>query len=169
MKELKENLNRLYQSTELKLHDFETEPESQDYDACQFRLGGKKIVFRRAKTTPKKVGKFVVLWKRATSGVIEPFDVNDDVDFFVVAANTPKHTGQFVFPKEILHEKGILQGKGSEGKRGIRVYAPWDITTSRQAKHTQAWQIKYFYEFTDNQEENVLNIQHKYGHNSIKH
>ena len=167
MKELKETLDKIYQPAGLNIHDFETEPESQDYEACRFRLGGQKIVFRTAKTTPKKVGQFVVLWKRATSGVIEPFDVKDNIDFFVVAVHTPGHLGQFVFPKDILYEKGILQGRGSEGKRAIRVYSVWDITTSRQAKNTQAWQVDYFFELTENQEKNVLNIQKKYNHNDV--
>lgn len=162
MKELEETLAKIYQPAGLDIQDFESEPESQDYGACQFRLGGQKIVFRIAKTTPKKVGQFVVLWKRAASGGIEPFDIKDDVDFFVVAVHTPTHTGQFVFPKEILYEKGILQGKASDGKRAIRVYSAWDITTSGQAKNTQAWQADYFFELTEDQEENNLNIQAKY-------
>ena len=163
MKELKEGLNKIYQPAGLDIHDFKTEPESQDYGACRFRLGGQKVVFRIAKATPKKVGQFVVLWKRAASGVIEPFDVKDNIDFFVVAVHTPRRTGQFVFPKDILYEKGILQGKASEGKRAIRVYSPWDVSTSRQAKNTQAWQVAYFFELTENQEENVLSIQKKYS------
>ncbi len=109
MKELKEALVKIFQPAELNIHDFESELESQDYGACRFRLGGQKIVFRTAKTTPKKVGQFVVLWKRAASGVIEPFDVKDDIDFFVVAVHASR-TGQFVFPKNILYEQGILTG-----------------------------------------------------------
>lgn len=162
MKELKKILDKIYQPAGLHIHNFETESESQDYGACRFRLDGQMIVFRIAKTTPKKVGQFVVLWKRATSGVIEPFDVKDPVDFFVVAVHTPRHTGQFVFPKDILYEKGILQGGDSEGKRAIRVYSAWDMTTSRQAKNTQAWQLDYFFELTENQEENIFNIQKRY-------
>lgn len=169
MNELKETLDKIYGPAGLNIHDFEIEPESQDYGACRFRLDGQKIVFRTAKTTPKKVGQFVVLWKRATSGIIEPFDVNDNIDFFVVAVNTPRHTGQFVFPKDILYEKKVLQGKGSEGKRAIRVYSAWDITTSRQAKNTQAWQVDYFFELTKNQEENILNIRKQYKHDGIRH
>jgi hypothetical protein len=56
MKELKGTLDKIYQPAGLYIHDFETEPESQAYGACRFRLGGQKIVFRIAKTTPKKVG-----------------------------------------------------------------------------------------------------------------
>jgi hypothetical protein len=43
-----------------------------------------------------------------------------------------------------LADKGIISFNGKEGKRGIRVYPPWDVTTSKQAQQTQSWQIKYF-------------------------
>jgi TonB-dependent SusC/RagA subfamily outer membrane receptor len=52
--------------------------------------------------------------------------------------------GQFIFPKSVLADKGIITRKGKEGKRGIRVYPPWDKTTNKQAEKTQTWQTKYF-------------------------
>lgn len=167
MKKLKDILDKIYQPAGLNIHDFEAEPENQQYEACRFRLSGQKIVYRTAKKTPKKVGQFVALWKRAASDVIEPFDVKDNIDFFVVAVHTPMHRGQFVFPKDILYEKGILQGKNSEGKRAIRVYSAWDVTTSRQAKNTQAWQADFFFELTENQAQNVFNIQKKYKYDGV--
>jgi len=171
MKQLKENahpyliesLERIYLMAGLNIHSFEKEIESQDYGACRFRLDNQKIVFRIAKTTPKKVGQFVVLWKRAANGVIEPYDLKDDVDFFVVVVHAAEHVGQFVFPKNVLYKKGILSENGSGGKRAIRVYPSWDTITSRQAKNTQAWQLEYFFETTTNQEENLLNVQKRYN------
>ena len=44
----------------------------------------------------------------------------------------------------MLADKGIITRNGKEGKRGIRVYPPWDIVTSKQAEKTQSWQTKYF-------------------------
>lgn len=155
-------LKEIYQPSGLNIRDVKSEDESQDYGACQFRLGAQKIVFRVAKITPKKIGQFVVLWKRDPSGVIKPYDVKDDIDFFVVTVQAFSRTGQFVFPKNILHAKRILAGEASEGKRAFRVYPPWDVTTNQQAKSTQAWQLDYFFELTDNLEENILNIQKRY-------
>jgi hypothetical protein len=43
-----------------------------------------------------------------------------------------------------LADKGIITRNGKEGKRGIRVYPPWVITTNKQAEKTQNWQTKYF-------------------------
>ncbi len=36
--------------------------------------------------------------------------------------------------------------RGAQTQCGIRVYPPWDITTSAQAKKTQTWQLAYFLE-----------------------
>lgn len=50
-----------------------------------------------------------------------------------------------MFPKSVLAEKGIITLNGKVGKRGIRVYPPWDIPTKKQAQKTQNWQTKYFF------------------------
>jgi hypothetical protein len=50
----------------------------------------------------------------------------------------------FIFPKSIAIEKGIVTNGNKEGKRAIRVYPPWDVTTSKQAQKTQKWQLDYF-------------------------
>ncbi len=50
-----------------------------------------------------------------------------------------------MFPKAVLLEKGIISNNNISGKRGIRVYPPWDIPTSKQAEKSQLWQTKYFY------------------------
>ncbi|WP_342778286.1 MepB family protein [Streptomyces botrytidirepellens] len=51
-------------------------------------------------------------------------------------------------PRDVLCEHGIVSRGGSGGKRGFRVYPPWVTTTNRQASRTQAWQTKYFLDFT---------------------
>jgi hypothetical protein len=60
------------------------------------------------------------------------------------------HFGQFVFPKAVLGEKGIVSCNGKEGKRAMRIYPPWDIADNSQAKKTQAWQLQYFIKFSEN-------------------
>ncbi len=54
------------------------------------------------------------------------------------------HSGQFIFPKSILLVKGILSDGEKDGKRGFRVYPPWDKAVNKQAKQTQQWQLQYF-------------------------
>lgn len=127
-------------------HKFVKESESEEYGAFDFEMNQRRIKFRVAKITPTKIGQFVTLWKRLGNGPILPFDDADPVDLFVISVRTPKHFGQFVFPKTVLCEKGILSKEYKGGKRAMRVYPPWDIADNPQAKKTQAWQVSHFFE-----------------------
>lgn len=118
--------------------------ESAAYGACSFELDGRKIEHRISKITPTKTGQFVTVWKRNENGVTEPFDSSDDIDFLVITSKNGDKMGQFIFPKSVLTDKGIVSRNGKGGKRGIRVYPLWDITTNLQAEKTKNWQIKYF-------------------------
>lgn len=120
--------------------------ESQEYSACEFEMGGKHIKFRSAKITPTKIGQFVTFWKRIGSGSIMPYDVTDHFDVLIVSTRTADCFGQFVFPKEVLLQQGVISKNGVGGKRALRVYPVWDKTDSPQAKKTQAWQLLYFIE-----------------------
>ena len=124
------------------------EAESQEYGACSFDLGQKHIKFRVAKITPTKVGQFVTFWKRMGHGPIMPYDMNDPFDFLIVSVRNGTSLGQFIFPKDVLLQKGVLSKDGQGGKRAMRVYPAWDITESIQAKKTQAWQLAYFAELS---------------------
>ncbi|MEU7576406.1 MepB family protein [Streptomyces sp. NPDC041068] len=120
------------------------EPESAEYAAYGFTLDGLSVAFRAAKTTPTKVGQFVTVWRRSAEGPIRPFDAADGIDLVVISSRDDDGFGQFVFPREVLCERGIVSRDGSDGKRGFRVYPPWVTTTSRQAARTQAWQVEHF-------------------------
>ncbi len=124
------------------------ELESADYAACTLQLNGLRVQYRVAKITPTKVGQFVTMWMRVGRGPIQPFDLSDPVDVFVVSTRSGLHLGQFVFPKAVLAAQGVVaSGDGTghhAGKRALRVYPPWDTTTSRQAQRTQTWQLQYF-------------------------
>lgn len=118
--------------------------ENSDYGACTFVLNGRSIQFRTAKITPTKTGQFVTLWKRIGNNPIQSFDYDDDFDLFVISVSKDNHTGQFIFSKAILYAKDIISKNNIGGKRAIRVYPPWDKTTSPQATRTQKWQLDYF-------------------------
>lgn len=125
------------------------EAESSEYGACTFVLNNLNIRYRTAKITPTKTGQFVTLWKRINQGSIQPFDSTDPIDLFIVSTRKDNNFGLFIFPKSILITKEIVTDK-KEGKRAIRVYPPWDITTSKQAQKTQKWQLDYFLEIQKN-------------------
>ena len=120
------------------------EDESQEYGACTFRLNKLKITFRISKITPTKAGQFVTIWKRNNEGVTQPFDLTDEIDFVIISSQNGDACGQFIFPKSVLLDKGIITGNGKKGKLGIRVYPPWDTATNKQAEKTKFWQTKYF-------------------------
>lgn len=139
----------------LALTRVETELESQVYFAHNFKLDEQKVKFRMAKITPKKTGQFVAIWKRNNKGTTEPFDVSDNIDVYLIATRKGRQFGLFIFPKAVLYEHGIISSKTTEGKRGIRVYPPWDPTTSRQAHKTQLWQTRYFLELSQDKPINL--------------
>lgn len=139
----------LFDGCNFKMTQPTIEHESKDYGACRFKLNDLEILFRTSKITPTKIGQFVTMWKRIEKGPIQPFDSTDCIDFFIISTRNKTLFGQFIFPMSILIEKGIISHQGKEGKRAIRVYPPWDITTSKQAQKTQKWQLDYFLEIKD--------------------
>lgn len=86
----------------------------------------------------------MTIWKRNKEGITEPFDISDDLDFIIITSKSGDNFGQFIFPKSVLADKGIITRNNKKGKRGIRVYPPWDIVKNKQAAKTQIWQAKYF-------------------------
>ena len=142
--ELKTAKTLLYDNCGLDLTNLKLNTESLEYEACSFKLNNKKIQYRLSKITPRKTGQFVTIWKRDKDGITKPFDISDDLDFIIIAAKRENDFGQFIFPKAVLAEKGIITINNKEGKRGIRIYPPWDNVTNSQAEKTQIWQTKYF-------------------------
>ena len=138
----------LYDQYHFTFSGLEIEAEGSGYAACAFKLNSLDVKFRSAKITPKKIGQFVTLWKRIADGPTQPYDAKDSVAFFVISVRRDNHFGQFVFPKAVLIEKSIFSLNGSGGKRGIRVYPPWDKAENSQAKKTQKWQLQYFLDLT---------------------
>ena len=122
------------------------EAESAEYAAYTFRINKRPVIYRAAKITPTKTGQFVTLWKRNGDGPIQPFDISDDIDLFIISTASGDKFGHFVFPKALLLDKKIISGSNNAGKRAIRVYPPWDATTNKQAQKTQQWQLPYLLE-----------------------
>jgi hypothetical protein len=151
-----ETVKRLiYDNFGFELTNMKLSTESLHYGACSFELNNKKIQYRVSKITPLKAGQFVTIWKRNREGITKPFDLSDDFDFIIIAAKRDNNFGQFIFPKSILAERGIITKDNKEGKRGIRVYPPWDKVTNKQAEKSQIWQTKFFLTIDDGNSTNV--------------
>jgi len=121
------------------------EAESGEYGACQFEVEGKRVLFRVANTTPTKIGQFVTMWKRpSTQDEIMPIDYDDGIEFVFVSVFDHTHRGLFIFDRHVLAKKGVMSMRGKEGKRAIRVYAPWVKPIVKQEITTQKWQLQHF-------------------------
>lgn len=156
--------DQVFATCGFKLSKLEKEIESSEYQAYRFKINNKVVIYRHAKITPTKIGSFVTLWKRAApKKPIQPFDSTDNVDLIVVAVKKGNHIGQFIFPKLALIKHGILSVEGKGGKRALRVYPPWDITESNQAKKTQAWQLEYFANIQNNKPLDINRLQLLYS------
>ncbi|WP_317899252.1 MepB family protein [Aurantibacillus circumpalustris] len=141
------------------------ESESNDYGACTFSINFSHIKFRVAKVTPTKTGLFVTLWKRDEAGITCPHDASDIIDFFVISVRNKNRFGQFVFPKEELLKQHVLSSDKKEGKRGFRVYPPWDKQLNKQAQKTQNWQLNFFLEIDAEKLVDVDRSKHLYAQN----
>lgn len=127
----------IYSISGFEVSGLEIEKESQAYTACRFFLNGFKVICRTAKITPTKTGQFVTIWKRIGDGEIQPFHASDEFDVIIVITKSGNQIGYFQFPKEVLVRERIVSTDLKEGKRGIRVYPPWDNPISKQAQKTQ--------------------------------
>ena len=66
-------------------------------------------------------------------------------------------SGIFIFPVEMLVEKGIISSTYSRGKTGFRVFPPWSDDRgltgtkifSNSGKKTQQWRLPYYFSLAD--------------------
>jgi hypothetical protein len=117
-----------------------------DFGAFSFNINKIPVIFRIAKVNPEKEGMVVNLSKKAVDEPIKPFDISDDFKFVIISSRNEDNLGLFIFPKSVLLNKGIIAGDQNEGKRTLKVYAPWEKTTSKQGAKNQQWQSEYFFE-----------------------
>ncbi|MCR8656413.1 MepB family protein [Paenibacillus endoradicis] len=142
--DLIEAIERIYVTPKLQCTQLQPELHNAEYGSYHVKLNSLNIRFRVAKITPTKVGQFVTIWERDENGIIQPYDISEAIDYYVICAREGNNFGQFVFPSSVLRDKNILSDQGVGGKRAIRIYPPWDAPTSRQAQNTQKWQLLYF-------------------------
>lgn len=127
--------------------------EDPKYSGCLFHLNNHTVCFRLAKIIPKKTGQFVAIWTRDGNGKTAPFDIDDDMDYLMICTEDGSRCGMFIFPQAVCINQGMFSSKGKSGKRGIRVYPLWDQAKNKQAQKTQNWQLNYFLDFSNNQDE----------------
>lgn len=73
-----------------------------------------------------------------------PFEYSESPDKLIITIIDGQHQGQFIFPKEILRDKGILSYDNKLGKMALRVYPSWVDNLNPNARKIQLWQLPYF-------------------------
>ena len=101
--------------------------------------------------------------KRNVRNQTEPFNIKDDFDFYIIATTESDKFGFFVFPKHILDREHILTNNAHGGKRGFRVYPPWDIPANKMAEKAKAWQAEYFIDMTTNNSADIEKCESIFG------
>ena len=142
--DLLELFEKVYNPCGLDFSGYKKTFTNRAYGAANFLLNKQQIEFRIGKVTPIKIGHFIGFYKRLPNKSVLPYDVIDPFDFLIVSTRKAHHFGQFIFPKSILRNKGIVSEKGWKGKMAFRLYPPWDIAKNSQAKRSQEWQLPYF-------------------------
>ena len=132
------------QIDKLKVEDWNTEYGAYD---CIITNQSFKTLF--AKKTPKKSVFFLALWKKDESNKNIPFNETDIENKLIISIQDESKIGQFVFPKKVLIEKGILQLKRHKGKMAFRIYPIWETSLNKTAQKSQAWQKQYFIDLSN--------------------
>ncbi|EDM67825.1 hypothetical protein PE36_17710 [Moritella sp. PE36] len=165
--------------------------ESSKYEALNFSLDNRNIVYRRGKVTSDRPGAFLAVWKRPLSESIngnKPIPLkSNDLDYLFIRVDSHSNVteqlehkskcGMFIFPVSILIEKGIVSQMKSKGKTGFRVFPPWSedrgITGtkvfSESGKKTQRWQLPFFLDIDEDGSIDSFELSKLLSSQSINH
>ncbi|HID1499554.1 TPA: MepB family protein [Staphylococcus aureus] len=134
-------------SEESEVKDLTEEKYNQDYEALTFSFKEETYQSRLAKKTPTKSGYFVTCWTKDENNCNQPCSKEAFADYLMIIVIDEELSGYFLFPRELLVEKGILTTFEHKGKMAFRVYPKWCNQLNKTAGQTQKWQCKYFFEY----------------------
>ena len=141
--------NELFESLEMPAIEIsELDPYNQEYEGFDFSVSQTRYRSRLAKKTPKKAGYFLAIWEKNSENKNTPFSAETFPDYLIVNIIDDERKGQFIFPKRVLQQQGILSSPAQLGKMAFRVYTRWDQDLNSSATKTAKWQIPYFVELT---------------------
>ncbi len=129
--------------------DLTEEKYNQDYEALTFSFKEETYQSRLAKKTPTKAGYFVTCWTKDENNCNQPYSKEAFADYLMIIVIDEELSYYFLFPRELLIEKGILTTFEYKGKMAFRVYPKWCNQLNKRAEQTQKWQCKYFLSFND--------------------
>ena len=109
-------------SEESEVKDLTEEKYNQDYEALTFSFKEETYQSRLAKKTPTKAGYFVTCWTKDENNCNQPYSKEAFADYLMIIVIDEELSGYFLFPRELLVEKGILTTFEHKGKMAFRVY-----------------------------------------------
>lgn len=121
------------------------EEKNSDYESAVFMQNGELWRWRTARITPATPGAFVALWRRNSQGSTEPFDATDECAGVMIGVADDDGSGIFTFTNKDLERLGIYHSAAQAGKRGFRLYMPWNDGLNRQAQRTKEVQAQFFF------------------------
>ncbi|WP_226894993.1 MepB family protein [Oceanobacillus oncorhynchi] len=137
-------IKELLSNTNYEITNIVKEPQNMEYEGTTFTIHENMYRSRLAKRTSKKNGYFVVFWEKDANHCNQPYAYSESPDKIMISIIDKDLKGQFIFPKLLLLEKGILRKIDNKGKMAIRVYPTLEKSLNNAAKKTQAWQMPYF-------------------------
>src|SRR5699024_2195701 len=123
----------IYEPYDLIVNSDQEEKQNSKYCAGTCQLSSRTVRFRVANITSTKAGKYVAFMEKDRNDKNQPYLYEKAPDLFVITTfKSENEFGQFIFPREVLLEKGILRSDLTKGKMAIRVYPSWDNPSSKQ-------------------------------------
>ena len=119
------------------------------YEAVNLTINNRQFKSRLANKTPNKEGYFVEIWQKNDKNQNIPFSQNDSWDKLIINIIDNSRQGQFIFPKKLLIEKGIISSTHLSGKLAFRVYPTWEQHLNLTATQSQKWQCPYFIDLSE--------------------
>lgn len=124
------------------------ELQNAEYEGFTANIANLSIRSRKAKRTPKKAGFFVAFWEKDNQGTNQAYSTLESPDKLIIQISEEAYSGQFIFPKKILQERGVLRTNTTSGKMAMRVYPNWCKDLNKTAQKTKNWQVPYFIDFS---------------------
>ena len=129
--------------------NIEREEQNSEYEGLLLNISNHFYRSRLAKLTPKKKGYFVAFWEKDTNGVNQAYSYEQTPEKVMITVLDQEKRGQFIFPKDVLLQYGIVKSPEQKGKMALRVYPSWITDLNTNATKTQSWQLNYFVDLSD--------------------
>lgn len=90
-----------------------------------------------------------MFWVKDDNKKNRPYKREETPEKLIITVIDEDRKGQFIFPKELLLKKNIIESENNKGKMAMRVYPDWETELNKTAEQTKKWQSDYFIDLTN--------------------